>query len=74
MEIVAPQIAIFFYLLRVDFLGLASGPVVKTSPSNAGDVGSVPDQGADIPHASVAKKLFFPQNVLGHIQERHLHV
>ena len=56
MEIDAPQIAIFFYLLRVDFLGLASGPVVKTSPSNAGDVGSIPDQGADIPHASVAKK------------------
>ena len=56
MEIVAPQIAIFFCLLRLDFLGLAGGPVVKTSPSSAGDVGSIPDQGADIPHASVTKK------------------
>ena len=56
MEIVAPQITIFFYLLRLDYLGFASGPVVKTSPSNAGDVDSIPDQGADIPHASVAKK------------------
>ena len=32
-----------------DFLG---GPVVKTSPSNAGGVGSIPGQGAKIPHAS----------------------
>ena len=31
-----------------DFLG---GPVVKTSPSNTGDVGSIPDQGAKIQHA-----------------------
>ena len=31
-----------------DFLG---GPVVKTSPSNAGGVGSIPGQGAKIPHA-----------------------
>ena len=27
------------------------GPVVKTSPPNAGDSGSTPDQGAEIPHA-----------------------
>ena len=31
-----------------DFPG---GPVVKTSPSNAGDVGSIPGQGTKIPHA-----------------------
>ena len=31
------------------------GPVVKTSPSNAGGVGSTPGQGAQIPHASMAK-------------------
>ena len=31
-----------------DFSG---GPVVKTSPSNAGGVGSIPGQGAKIPHA-----------------------
>ena len=35
-----------------DFPG---GPVVKTPPSNAGGTGSVPCQGAKIPHASWAK-------------------
>ena len=35
-----------------DFPG---GPVVKTSPSNAGGVGSIPGQGAKIPHASGPK-------------------
>ena len=34
-------------LLR-DFPG---GPVVKTSPSNAGGVGSIPGWGARVPHA-----------------------
>ena len=28
------------------------GPVVKTSPSNAGSVGSIPALGAKIPHGS----------------------
>ena len=36
-----------------DFPG---GPVVKTSPSNAGGVGSIPGRGAKIPHASRPKK------------------
>ena len=36
-----------------DFPG---GPVVKTSPSNAGGAGSIPGQGAKIPHASQPKK------------------
>ena len=31
------------------------GPVVKTSPSNAGDVGSIPGLGAKISHASGPK-------------------
>ena len=31
------------------------GPVVKTSPSNAGSVGSVPGQEAKIPHISMGK-------------------
>ena len=35
-----------------DFPG---GPVVKTSPSNAGGAGSIPGQGAKIPHASRPK-------------------
>ena len=34
--------------LSGDFPG---GPVVKTLPSNAGRVGSIPGQGAKIPHA-----------------------
>ena len=35
-----------------DFPG---GPVVKPSPSNAGGAGSIPGQGAKIPHASWPK-------------------
>ena len=35
-----------------DFPG---SPVVKTLPSNAGGVGSIPGQGANIPHASGPK-------------------
>ena len=35
-----------------DFLG---GPVVKTSPSNAGGEGSISGGGAKIPHASRPK-------------------
>ena len=31
------------------------GPVVKTSPSNAGGAASIPGQGAKIPHASGPK-------------------
>ena len=36
----------------MDFPG---GPVVKTLPSNAGGAGSIPGQGAKIPHASWPK-------------------
>ena len=32
------------------------GPVVKTSRSNAGGMGSIPGQGAKIPHALQSKK------------------
>ena len=34
---------------------LLGGPVVKTSPSNAGGAGLIPGQGAGIPHASGPK-------------------
>ena len=34
---------------------LGGGPVVKASPSNAGVEGSIPGQGAKIPHASWSK-------------------
>ena len=30
----------------------SGGPEVKSSPSNAGDVGSIPGQGTKIPHAT----------------------
>ena len=39
--------------LRRDFFG---GLVVKTLPSNAGGMGSIPGQGAKISHASRPKK------------------
>ena len=32
-------------------LGLPGGPVVKNSPSDAGNMGSIPRQGTKIPHA-----------------------
>ena len=34
----------------MQFRDFPSGPVVKTSPSNAGGVGSIPGWGAKIPH------------------------
>ena len=43
--------------LEVDqFWDFPGGPVVKTSPSNAGGVGSTPCWRAKIPHASPPKK------------------
>ena len=39
-------------MVLTDFPG---SPAVKTSPSNAGGVGSIPGQGAEIPHASGPK-------------------
>ena len=40
------------------------GPVVKTSPSNVGSEGSIPDQGAKIPHA------LWPKNQ--NIKQKHI--
>ena len=37
------------------FWDFPGGPVVKTSPSSAGGVGSIPSWGAKIPHASWPK-------------------
>jgi len=34
-----------------DHLKFAGGPVVETSPSSRGGVGSIPGQGSIIPHA-----------------------
>ena len=41
---------------EIGFLGLPGCPVVKTSPSNAVGVGSIPGWGAKIPHASWPKE------------------
>ena len=35
------------------------GPVVKTLPSNAGGIGSIPGQGATVLHASRHGQIFF---------------
>ena len=37
--------------LLIEMREFSSGPVVKTSPSNAGDVGSIPVQETKVPHA-----------------------
>ena len=39
----------------IRFRDFPGGPVVETSPSNAGGVGSIPGWGAKIPHASWPK-------------------
>ena len=44
---------LYFKLAKRDFPG---GPVVKTSPSNAGGVGLIPGQEAKIPYALWPKK------------------
>ena len=36
---------------KSNFRDFPGGPVVKTSPSNAGGVDRIPGQGAKIPHA-----------------------
>ena len=36
---------------KVNCWDFPGGPMVKTSPSNAGGAGSIPGQGAKIPHA-----------------------
>ena len=45
---------------------LPSGPVVKTSPSNARGVGSTPGQGPRIPHALRTENQNIKQNQCGY--------
>ena len=48
---------LLFFIIKKGTRGdLPDGPVVKTSPSNAGSTGSIPGWGAEIPHASWPKK------------------
>ena len=42
-------------LINYSFKGFPGYPVVKTSPSNPRGAGSIPDQGARIPHTSRAE-------------------
>ena len=42
-------------IISISFGDFPGGPVVKTLPSNAGGVGSIPRWGAKIPHASGPK-------------------
>ena len=44
-----------FYLKPLQFQDFPGGPVVKTSPSNAGGASSIPGRGAKIPHATQPK-------------------
>ena len=39
-------------LLKINYGDFPGGPVVKNLPYNAGDTGSLPDQGTKIPHAA----------------------
>ena len=43
-----------YYQKEIDW-DFPGGPVVKTSPSNAGNAGSIPGQGAKIPQVSWPK-------------------
>ena len=40
-----------FLHLKNSIRNFPGGPVVKNPPSNAGDTGSIPGQGTEIPHA-----------------------
>ena len=38
-------------MIKIENRGFPGGPVVKNLPYNAGDVGSIPGRGTEIPHA-----------------------
>ena len=42
----------FFQISKLNYRDIPSGPVVRTLPSNAGDMGSIPGQATKIPHAA----------------------
>ena len=50
--------------------GLPGGPVVKTSPSNAGGAGSIPGRGAKIPRASRPQNQNKTEAILHQVQSR----
>ena len=57
-------------------MGLSVGPVVKTPPSNAGGMGSIPGQGTKIPHALRCGQKSKIKDICDHVlqksQETHL--
>jgi len=42
----------FFQISKLNYRDIPGGPVVRTLPSNAGDMGSIPGQATKIPHAA----------------------
>ena len=50
------------------FRNFPGGPVAKTSPFSAGNVGSIPGRGARIPHALQPKNQNIKQAILYQIQ------
>jgi hypothetical protein len=38
--------------IKLNSRGVPGGPVVKSSPGNAGDIGLIPGQGTKVSHAS----------------------
>ena len=48
-------------------MGVPGGLVVKISPSNARNVGSIPGQGAEIPHAAPPKRSKHKNNPKGKV-------
>ena len=56
--------AFFFFFFNRDFLDFPSGPVVKNSPCNAGDVGLIPGWGIKIPHAAPRESKLTPHTLL----------
>ena len=53
---VIPLLGIYPREMKTYVWDFPGGPVVKTLPSNAGGAGSIPGQGAEIPHASGPRK------------------
>ena len=41
-----------YFVLKTWYWDFPGGPVVKSPPSNAEDVGSIPGRGTKIPHAA----------------------
>ena len=59
---------------RSHFWDYPGGPVVKTPPSNAGGVGSIPGQGTKVPHAAGCGQKSLKKKKKNLISKRHTNV